>query len=102
MSWRNRDDWDRQRKEANNDRFRIVMVKALVVLHVTDKALLVIEKETLESLRAAEQGTMDFRKWVPISQIRSPSIPLLQIDKDDEVDLGLPLWLVQEKGFLYE
>lgn len=104
MSWRNRDDWDRQRKEANNERFRIVMVKALVVLHATDKAFLVIEKETMEALAAANdrRSFIEFKKWVPLSQIRSSSIPVGQIDKDDEVDLGLPLWLVQEKGFLYE
>jgi hypothetical protein len=101
MSWR-AGDWDDQRRRANNERFRIVTVKSLVVLHVTDKALLVIEKETLEAMQAADQGIADFKKWVPLSQIRSPSIPLLEIDKDDEVDLGLPLWLVQEKGFLYE
>lgn len=101
MSWRS-GDWDEQRRSANNERFRIVMVKGLVVLYVTDKALLVIEKETLESMRAANQSTTNFKKWVPVSQIRSPSIPLSQIDRNDEVDLGLPLWLVQEKGFLYE
>lgn len=101
MSWRNREDWDRQRREANNERFSTVLVKGLVVLHITDKAFLVIEKDTLESLRASGESTSKLKHWIPFSQIKSSSIPLKEIDKDDEVEFWLPLWLVQEKGLLY-
>lgn len=102
MVWRNTEDWNRQRREHHNERERAVTVKELVILHQTDRALLVIEKETMESLAANGESSTAFKKWVPLSQIRGSTIPMKDLDKDDVVDLQLPLWLVQEKGFLYE
>lgn len=96
-----REDLDEQRIADRNERNSSVRVRGLVVLHKTEKALLVIDKEILES---AEQGgnVLPFKVWLPISQIHKASPELRSIDKGDEVELWVPKWLAVEKEFLYD
>lgn len=90
------------RYRDENPRFRDVVVRGLVVLHATDKAILVIEKDTLDACQANGDTTTPFKKWVPRSQVRRCSEPLHLVCKDDTIDLTLPKWLAEEKEFMYE
>lgn len=81
-----------------NTRFRSVVVRGLVVLHVTEKALLVVEKDVLDS----GEGASKFKKWLPRSQIRSATPLLNMLEKDDIVELTIPRWLAEDGEFMFE
>lgn len=89
-------------KREGDGRFRDVTVRNLHVIHATDRAILVIDKEVLETCVADKSPTAPFKHWVPRSQIRQCDPPLLSVDKDDTVTIVIPKWLAEEKEFLYE
>lgn len=92
---RGSDPRDLERRRDNAERYRPVTCKYLVTVHVTDKALLVIEGE--------ESGGNDPRKiWIPRSQIVRCEPALKDLERDDEVDVTLPKWLADEKELLYD
>lgn len=87
---------------GSGGKYRVVVVRGLVVLHATEKALLVIEKDTLDSCRAADESAKEFKKWVPTSQIKHSVPAIRSIDKDDLVEIHVPQWLAEEKEFMYD
>lgn len=86
---------DIERRRESQERYRPVTCKYLVTVHVTDKALLVIEGE--------ESGGNNPRKiWIPISQIVRSTPAINTLERDDEVEVTLPKWLADEKELLYD
>lgn len=92
---RTRDELARQRREANNERFQRVLIRHMVVLHVTEKAVLVMENEDLA-------GDARREVWIPKSQASAWDPPLRELDKGDAVQFEIPRWLADEKELHYE
>lgn len=85
-----------------NPRFQDVLVRDLLVFHVTDKAILVVEKDTVEDSRVKGYSLQPFKKWLPRSQIRRAT-PLIQsLDPDDVVEVVIPRWLAEEKEMMFD
>lgn len=82
---------------GNDERFESVKVADLVVIAATEKAILVANREELEELRSKA-----LKVWLPKSQIKSCTPALKDLEQGDAVEVWIPRWLAQEKGFLYE
>jgi hypothetical protein len=78
------------------------VVRGLVVLHATEKAILVIEADTLEACAASGDSAKPFKKWLPRSQIRRATPALETLDNGDAVELVVPRWLAEDKEFMFD
>ena len=79
-----------QEKAEQSERNRLVTVK-LTVVHETPKAFLVFEPD--DGITEADA----LKVWVPKSQLTGVG----HVSKGDDMEVQLPKWLADEKGFMY-
>lgn len=84
-----------QRKAHRNQGETPVRIKGMVVLAVTDKAILVCE-----SLEVGGENPM--KVWVPRSKMTMCEPSLSSVERTDTIDFTVPRWLAEAKELFWE